>query len=94
MKKFEIYKNIRKQALIWGLPLTYFALQMASVIASLLLIIFSFSLGVVFGVFVWNGLLYILLTKWALHPVQLFMAKTFPDRISNQRSNLTDDVEY
>ena len=44
MKKFIPYKNIRKRAMILGLPLSFFALQMISVIASLMLIIFSFSL--------------------------------------------------
>jgi hypothetical protein len=94
MKKFEIYKNMRKQALIWGLPLSYFALQMVSVISSLLIIIFSFSLAAIFGLVVWNALLYIGLTKWALHPVNLLVTKTFPQRISNQRKNICDHVEY
>ncbi len=47
MKTFIPYKNIRKRAMILGLPLALFALQMISVIASLLLIIFSFSLGMI-----------------------------------------------
>jgi len=33
MKKFEIYKNIRKRAVIMGLPIALFALMMTAVIA-------------------------------------------------------------
>jgi len=43
MKKFEVYKNIRKRAVIFGLPISLFALMMVSILVSLLVIIFSFS---------------------------------------------------
>ena len=55
MKRFEVYRNIRKKALIWGLPISLFALMMVAVIASLLVIIFSFSFAVVISVFILNA---------------------------------------
>ena len=61
MKRFEVYKNIRKRAVIFGLPISLFALMMISIVASLLVIIFSFSFGIVIGVLVFNATLYIAL---------------------------------
>jgi hypothetical protein len=54
MKRFGVYRNIRRKALIWGLPISLFALMMVAVIASLLVIIFSFSFAVVISVFILN----------------------------------------
>lgn len=85
MKKFEPYKNIRKRAMILGLPLPFFALQMISVIGSLLVIIFSFSLKVIISVFVWNGTLYIALSRIINHPELLHLKKVFPLTISNKK---------
>ncbi|TVZ26935.1 hypothetical protein JM83_1938 [Gillisia sp. Hel_I_86] len=59
MKKFEVYKNIRKQAVIFGLPISLFALMMASILPSLLIIIFSFSFGMIIGILIFNAALYI-----------------------------------
>jgi hypothetical protein len=56
MKKYEIYKNIRKRAVIMGLPISLFALMMTSIIGTLLLIIFSFRFTVIIGLFLWNGM--------------------------------------
>lgn len=91
MKKFEPYKNIRKRAMIMGLPLPYFALQMISVIGSLLVIIFSFSLKVIVSVLMWNTGLYTVLSKLVRHPGIFNLKKVFPQTVSNKK---TSNVRY
>lgn len=85
MKRFEPYKNIRKGAMIMGLPLSLFALQMISVIGSLLVIIFSFSLGVIVSVLAFNAKLFIALTHITKHPGMLRLKKVFPLTLSNKK---------
>lgn len=85
MKTYEVYKNIRKRAMIMGLPISLFALMMTMVIGSLLLIIFSFGLSVIIGVFVCNAALYIALTHVSKHPSLLHFKKVFPQTISNKK---------
>ncbi|WP_300439084.1 hypothetical protein [Christiangramia sp.] len=63
MKRFTIYRDIRKKALIFGLAVGSFAVQMTSVIASLLLIIFSFNLVMIILLIGWNMGLYIFLLR-------------------------------
>lgn len=88
MKQYEVYRNIRKRALIFGLPLSLFALQMVSIIGSLLVIIFSFGLGSIVGALVWNPLLYILLTKVTRRSQGFQITPVFPKRISNKQNTL------
>ena len=88
MKRFEIYRNIRKKALIWGLPISLFALMMVAVITSLLVIIFSFSFAIVISVFVFNAGLYIVLTRITNIPRYLEFTSVFPKNISNKKSSL------
>ncbi|UAB84373.1 hypothetical protein INR75_19820 [Zunongwangia sp. SCSIO 43204] len=90
MKKFEIYKNIRKRAVIFGLPLSLFAVMMISVIASLLIIIFSFSFEVIIGVLVFNVALYIALIRITNNPQLFQLTRTFPKSISNKRNSGLD----
>ncbi|WP_242204019.1 hypothetical protein [Aestuariivivens insulae] len=90
MKQFEVYRNIRKRALIMGLPVSSFALMMTSVIGSLLFIIFSFSLKVIISVFAINGKLYIALTHLAKHPTLLHFKRVFPKAISNKKTSFLD----
>lgn len=85
MKRFEVYKNIRKRAVIMGLPISLFALMMTSVIGSLLLIIFSFSFLVIICVFVVNATLYVALTHLTKNPALLHFKKVFPQTISNKK---------
>lgn len=59
MKSFTIYRDIRMKALIFGLPIGSFAVLMTSIIASLLLIIFSFGLIAFVLAVCWNIALYI-----------------------------------
>lgn len=83
-----VYKNIRKRAVIMGLPITLFALQMTSFIGSLLVIIFSFSFSVIIGVFVMNGALYICLIHFTKNPALLHFKKVFPQTVSNKKDSL------
>jgi hypothetical protein len=92
MKRFEIYKNIRKRALIMGLPISLFALMMLAVIGSLLFIIFSFSFYGIVGAFGVNGILYMVLTNLTLNPALLHFKKVFPHSISNKKTCLADQV--
>ena len=91
MKRYQIYRNIRKRALIFGLPVSLFALQMAAVIGSLLVVIFSFSLLLVLGAIVVNLTLYVMLLKLTHQPQILHVQKVFPTAISNKK---TTDLHY
>lgn len=93
MKKFEVYKNIRKRAVIFGLPISLFASMMISIIASLLVIIFSFSFGIIIGVLVFNSTLFIALTRMANNPQLFQMGNAFPRIISNKRNSGFDYEE-
>jgi type IV secretory pathway VirB3-like protein len=87
MKQFEVYKNIRKRAVIMGLPISLFALMMISVIGSLLVIIFSFSFAVIVSVLALNAVLYIALTHITKNPALLHIKKVFPHTISNKKQS-------
>lgn len=86
MKRYEIYRNIRKRALIYGLPVSLFALMMLCIIGSLLVVIFSFSLTVILGAVVANLTCYVSLNKITREPGVLHFQKVFPRLISNKRS--------
>ena len=77
---------MRKTAIIFGLPLSLFALMMVSVIASLLVIIFSFGFGIISGVFIFNSVLYIALVRSVNNPKAFHLAKVFPQIISNKNN--------
>lgn len=85
MKRYEVYRNIRKKALIYGLPIGLFALMMMAVIASLLVMIFSFSLGTIFSAVVLNLSLYFFLTRLTVNPQLLHFQRVFPKMISNKK---------
>nr|WP_236958636.1 hypothetical protein [Joostella atrarenae] len=87
MKKYEIYNNIRKRAVIFGLPISLFALMMVSVLASLLIIIFSFSFGLIIGILIFNAALYVAITRISNNPQLFQIAKAFPKIISNKRNS-------
>ena len=87
MKRFEVYRNIRKRAIIFGLPIFLFALMMMLVLASLMVIIFSFSFGMIIGVAIFNAALYIALTRITNNPQLFQLAKAFPKIISNKRNS-------
>ncbi|MAU17132.1 MAG: hypothetical protein CMH46_16515 [Muricauda sp.] len=93
MRKYKIYKDIRKGARIWGLPISLFALLILSILASLLIIIFSFSLMVIVLAMGWNLCWYVGLTKMASNKHLLDFNKVFPDCISNKQDNLLNHVE-
>lgn len=88
MRSFQIYRNIRKRALIFGLPVSLFALQIAVVIGSLLVVIFSFSLLLVMAAIAINLMLYVLLLKLTHQPHILHIQKVFPTAISNKKTTV------
>jgi uncharacterized protein (DUF58 family) len=88
MKQFEVYRNIRKRAMIMGLTISLFALMMVSIICSLLTIIFSFHFGVIVGLLLFNALLYGALLQWVKKPFPLKIVQTFPKIISLKQLNL------
>ena len=87
MKRFEVYRNIRKRAMIFGLPVSLFALMMAAVLGSLMVIIFSFSFVMVILVFLLNAGLYICLLRVSNKQNLLQVSKVFPKVISSKRSS-------
>ena len=91
MKQFEVYRNIRKQAMVMGLSISLFGLMMVSVIGSFLIIIFSFHFSVIVGLLLFNVLLYGALLQWVKKPFQFKMAQTFPKTISLKQLN---PIEY
>ncbi|MCM4158453.1 hypothetical protein FHG64_12780 [Antarcticibacterium flavum] len=87
MKQFEIYRNIRKGAVIFGLPVSSFAIMMICIIASLLVVIFSFNFWIIIGVLIFNCALYLVLIR-INNMLQLFQLRAmFPDIISNKRNS-------
>jgi len=93
MKQFEVYRNIRKRAMIWGLPITMFALMMISIVGSLMVVIFSFSLTMIIAVFICNTGLYIILTRISNNPRPFQFSSVFPNIISNKKSSLLNYEE-
>jgi len=88
MKSYRIYRNIRKRALIFGLPVSLFALQMLGVIGSLLVVIFSFNLVLVLGAALINVMLYVALLKLTNQPYVLHIGNVFPKAISNKKTSV------
>ena len=88
MRQFEVYRNIRRKAMIYGLPIGLFALMMLSIIASLLVMIFSFSLGVITSALIFNLGLFFFLTRISSNPQLLNFQKVFPRMISNKKNSM------
>jgi len=93
MKRFEVYRNIRKQAMIFGLPISLFAVMMIAIVASLLVIIFSFSFALIIGILIFNAALYITLIRITNRPLLFQLSKVFPNSISNKKSSVLDYEE-
>jgi len=85
MKQYSVYRNIRVRALIFGLPVAFFALQMMAVVGSLMAVIFSFSLMLLIVVGLVNAVLYGVLLKLAQEPGMLQIGVRFPHSISNKK---------
>lgn len=86
MKRYEVYRHIRERALVFGLPLPFFALQILALIGSLMAVIFSFGPVLLFLALMGNGALYGLLLKLANEPDLLGRGRVFPKMISNKKS--------
>lgn len=71
-----------------GLPISLFALLMVSVIGSLMIVIFSFNLGVIVFLLLFNVLFFWALGQWNKNPDILHRLKVFPDIISNKKIGL------
>lgn len=85
MKRYEIYRHIRGKAIIYGLPVGLFAIMLLSVISSLLVIIFSFGLGVILSAVLWNLGLYAFLGRFNRNSQLLIYQDVFPKMISNKK---------
>ena len=93
MKSYSVYRNIRKNAVIFGLAVSSFAVQMGSVIASLLLIIFAFKLLLLLALVVWNFGLYVTLLRINNFSFTQVSAR-LPSLISNRQTGLSQYYEY
>ncbi|MFS4418573.1 hypothetical protein [Maribacter sp. 2307ULW6-5] len=94
MKEYKIHRNIRKKAMLFGLPLSLFALQLVSVIGSLLVLIFSFGIKVLIGAILWNIGLFLVLGQLSAHPERFLSPKVFPTSISNKQiSHWPHDID-
>lgn len=91
MKKFKIYKNIRKRAMLMGLPISLFGLMITSVIGSLMLLIFSFSFLIIILAFAFNTALYLSLIYSLRNPHIFHFQKVFPKIITHKKHN---DFDY
>lgn len=80
--------------MIWGLPISLFTLMMLSILASLLVTIFSFGLWAILLSSVWNATLYVILTKIANNVLTPDFGSVFPRIVSNKQKNLLHDVNY
>lgn len=93
MKQYEVYRHIRGRALIFGLPVALFALQMLAVIGSLMAVIFSFDMVLLFGAMMANGILYGILLRLAQRPERLQMGTVFPKMISNKKITFNETYD-
>lgn len=94
MKSFKVYRNIRQRALIFGLPISFFALQVAGVIGSLLIVIFSFSLSMILAAIGINLAMYVILLKLTHQPGLFVITKVFPKELSNKKdTSISYEVE-
>lgn len=93
MKQYEVYRHIRGRALIFGLPVAFFALQLLAVIGSLMAVIFSFDLVLLFGAMMANGVLYGILLRWSQRPELLPMGTIFPPMISNKKTTFNETYD-
>ncbi len=94
MQRYRIYRDIRKGAVIWGLPISLFALVAASTVASLIIAIFAFGPIMVLGLALWNAGLYTGLVRWQRRKLPLWSAGTFPKLIRNTTQKILDHVKY
>jgi len=85
MKQYSVYRNIRVRALIFGLPVAFFALQMMAVVGSLMAVIFSFNLMLLIVMGICNTVLYGILLKLSQEPRLLQIGISFHNIISNKK---------
>ena len=66
----------------------YLRVQMISIIGSLLIVIFSFGLGIILTLLCFNMLLYLIFLKLGAKSKTLTFTNRFPRLISNKRNSL------
>ncbi len=87
MKSYSFYRDIRKEALIMGLPVMFFGLQIIALVISLFLLIFSFSLFMLLLVLSANVGLYLGLLRYVSRNRTVTFFRVFPREISNKTIN-------
>ena len=80
--------------MIWGLPISFFAILMISVVASMLMVIFSFGILAIISTGLWNALLYIILTRMTTGTEIPRFKKVFPNCIRNNKLNISVYVDH
>ncbi|MDT0642200.1 hypothetical protein RM553_05075 [Zunongwangia sp. F363] len=91
MKRYTAYRDIRKEALIMGLPLLLFAVQIAVVVLSLLIAIFAFDFLVILGLISMNAGLYFSLLHYTRLTCKVIFIRVYPRLISNKPVNPYSD---
>ncbi|MDT0677922.1 hypothetical protein [Autumnicola musiva] len=87
MKRYIAYRDIRKEALIMGLPLLLFAVQIAVLVLSLLIAIFAFNLLMILVLIVMNIGLYFGFLHYTRLTRRVTFICVFPKLISNKPVN-------
>lgn len=87
MKRYSFYRDIRKEALIMGLPVMLFGLQIVILVLSLFLLIFSFSLFLLIVILLGNIGLYLGLIRYVSRNRTVTFYRVFPREISNKTIN-------
>ncbi|MEO2062159.1 MAG: hypothetical protein ABGW97_04195 [Christiangramia sp.] len=87
MKRYTMYRDIRKEALIMGLPVMLFGVQIVALVLSLFLLIFSFSLVVLLAILLGNIGLYLGLLRYVSRNKSVTFFRVFPKEISNKAIN-------
>lgn len=92
MKNYSPYRDIRREALIMGLPLLFFALQIVFLVISMLVLIFAFGLLSILLTVFGNTGLYIGLLRLASSKRKVQFFRVYPSLISNKHvNNLCDE---
>lgn len=76
--------------MVFGLSVPFFALQMTCIVASLMVIIFSFNLFVIIMASTFNCVMYLILTRVSHNPLHIIVKSVFPKIISNKKSTMLD----
>ncbi len=93
MKKFKVHRDIRRQAVIFGLPASSFYVFITFLILSAFILIFEFSLLTLLIVAIFNVVLFLGLAYVSKQKGNFFSAVNMPKMISNKYPSLTTNYE-